>query len=200
MTALRCFSSEAQNDWDLFLSPLAFSYRTTVVVGAKDTPFKLVYGRDLRYPIDTMLGRPPSIDDSVDSFVDRLQIAHEFWRERQFELAVKQKEKYDKRQRLVEFQPNEVVFVHTPTLPRIDGTRKLKRKLALAARDPCRILKKMGLVTYLVRNLVTGKEQVVHVQRLIKTPADEWTSKDVSDISSEGLSDEGQNEDRKSVV
>ena len=46
------FVSEEQNDWDLYLDSIAFSYRVSRQDSTKASPFYLVYGRQARLPIE----------------------------------------------------------------------------------------------------------------------------------------------------
>jgi transposase InsO family protein len=40
------------NDWDLYIAPTLFAYRTTKHSTTKIEPFFLVYGRSARLPVD----------------------------------------------------------------------------------------------------------------------------------------------------
>src|SRR2546429_4814457 len=44
--------TERTNDWDLFIAPVLFAYRTSKHSTTKIEPFYLVYGRSARLPID----------------------------------------------------------------------------------------------------------------------------------------------------
>lgn len=46
------FVSEEQNDWDLYLDSIAFSYRVSRQDSTKTSPFYLVYGRQAKLPIE----------------------------------------------------------------------------------------------------------------------------------------------------
>ena len=46
------FVSEEQNDWDLYLDSITFSYRVSRQDSTKASPFYLVYGRQARLPIE----------------------------------------------------------------------------------------------------------------------------------------------------
>ena len=46
------FVSEEQNDWDLYLDSIAFSYRVSRQDSTKTSSFYLVYGRQAKLPIE----------------------------------------------------------------------------------------------------------------------------------------------------
>lgn len=57
-TFLNLLKYDASN-WDLHLPLLMLAYRTSVQESNGYTPFQLVFGRDVRLPIDVMVGLPP---------------------------------------------------------------------------------------------------------------------------------------------
>lgn len=61
--ALQAYVNTHHSNWDQFLAPLAFAYRTAVVDGVGDTPFFLLHGRDPRLPTD-LLYAPPELPQS----------------------------------------------------------------------------------------------------------------------------------------
>jgi hypothetical protein len=56
------------NDWDLYIAPTLFAYRTTKHATTKIEPFFLVYGRSARLPID--LKQPPNDSATNDRLVE----------------------------------------------------------------------------------------------------------------------------------
>ena len=50
--ALSKYINDDQNDWDLFLDPILFAYRTSIQSSSKFTPFFLMYGRRARLPVE----------------------------------------------------------------------------------------------------------------------------------------------------
>ena len=43
--------NEKQNDWDLHLDPVLFAIRTSVHCSTKFSPFRLLYNREARRPV-----------------------------------------------------------------------------------------------------------------------------------------------------
>ena len=58
--------SLTNNDWDLYIAPTLFAYRTTKHTTTRMEPFFLVYGRSARLPMD------PSEKDNLRAESDRL--------------------------------------------------------------------------------------------------------------------------------
>ena len=50
----------AEHDWDEHLQTLLFAYRSSVQGSTKESPFFLLYGRDLRLPTETALSETVS--------------------------------------------------------------------------------------------------------------------------------------------
>src|ERR1044072_1408004 len=60
------------NDWDLYIAPTLFAYRTTKHSTTKIEPFFLVYGRAARLPIDP--DQPPDPSVTNDRLADLIEI------------------------------------------------------------------------------------------------------------------------------
>ena len=60
-TLLMMLSIQAQGEerWDEFLPELLMAYRASVHDTTKFTPFHLMFGREIRLPIDMMFGKTP---------------------------------------------------------------------------------------------------------------------------------------------
>ena len=54
---------EEQNQWDLYLDAILFSYRVSRQDSTKLSPFYLMYGRQARLPIDFNINRPRHADE-----------------------------------------------------------------------------------------------------------------------------------------
>ena len=55
---LSIFVNDHQTDWDTYLPMLMKAYRTAIQQSTKCSPAKLMFGRELRLPIDLLYGRP----------------------------------------------------------------------------------------------------------------------------------------------
>src|SRR5438270_7368116 len=65
--------SEKSNDWNLFIAPTLFSYRTTKYSTTGIEPFFLVYGRSARLPIEeTEDSKITSLNDRLKQLIDNV--------------------------------------------------------------------------------------------------------------------------------
>ena len=86
---LATFVQDHQKDWDLHLPLPLMSYRSAVDETTKLTPAVLMFGRELRVPLDLLLGRPQADieEQSYLEYAERLRAAiaiiHDFARDQQ---------------------------------------------------------------------------------------------------------------------
>jgi hypothetical protein len=84
------------NDWDLYIAPTLFAYRTTKHNTTQIEPFFLVYGRNARLPIDLHEEENLQVEnDRIQQIVDQLPITRAAAKERIGYAQVKQKNKHD---------------------------------------------------------------------------------------------------------
>ena len=55
---LSMFVQDHHRDWDEFIPPLMMAHRSLIHDTTKCSPAKLMLGRELRLPVDLLLGRP----------------------------------------------------------------------------------------------------------------------------------------------
>ena len=82
---LAIFVEHHQKDWDDHVPLLMMSYQSAVHESTKQTPAKLMFGREVNLPLDLLFGRPPnkkvkSLDDYVEMLEKRLENVYEFAR------------------------------------------------------------------------------------------------------------------------
>src|SRR5688572_2239269 len=86
------------NDWDLFIAPTLFAYRTTKHSTTKIEPFFLVYGRDARLPIDEEEVEDPINEKKrLTELVDKVPHIRETSRTKIIGEQQKQKDRHDKK-------------------------------------------------------------------------------------------------------
>jgi len=66
-TMLSKFVQENQRNWDQLLPLLAMAYRSAIHESTGRTPSELMFGRDVRLPVDLMFGSPPVPVTAPDS-------------------------------------------------------------------------------------------------------------------------------------
>ncbi len=58
---LKAMVEEHPNQWDQLLAKELIHYRSSVNASTGFTPYRLIFGRGMRLPIDAMLGDPPGM-------------------------------------------------------------------------------------------------------------------------------------------
>src|SRR4051794_35761375 len=106
------------NDWDLYIAPTLFAYRTTKHATTQIEPFFLVYGRPARLSID-----PPEVEnlsiekDRLSDLIDQLPQIRNESKEKISQAQVKQKDRHDKNVKQKQtFQIGEKVLYFNVTL------------------------------------------------------------------------------------
>ena len=83
---------EEQNQWDLYLDAILFSYRVYRQDSTKLSPFYLMYGRQARLPIDFNINRPRHADEEENESPEEAEDMNlEFEESLQTMVAVRQK-------------------------------------------------------------------------------------------------------------
>ena len=84
------------NDWDLYIAPTLFAYRTTKHSTTKMEPFFLVYGRSARLPMDSEQLPDPSVThDRLVELIDHLPQGRMKAKKQVSQSQSKQKERHD---------------------------------------------------------------------------------------------------------
>lgn len=134
----------------------------------KCTPAALMFGRELRTPVDLVFGPPPEQEvrgepglDYYYHLCERLRVVHELARQSLAEAGVQQKRAYDLRTKGEDFVAGALVWVYNPV-------RKKGRspKLDSHWEGPCTVLKTLSDVVYRVQLLRRGRVVVLHRDRL----------------------------------
>lgn len=115
-TQLAILTSRRQRDWDRHLPLVLWAYRTAVQESTKCTPAALMFGHELRTPVDLVFGPPPEPElegapglDYLYSLRERLQLVHEMTRGALSDAGLRQKRAYDSRCKGQDFAPGEQV-------------------------------------------------------------------------------------------
>ena len=86
------------NDWDLFIAPVLFAYRTTKHSTTKISPFQLVYGRSARLPLDIPNEENHNaINDRISYLIEDVSQIRKKARDQITQSQVIQKDRHDKR-------------------------------------------------------------------------------------------------------
>ena len=179
--------AEEGKDWDRLLPYLLFAYREVPQASTGFSPFELVYGRNVRGPLDVLKeawAANTRSSESVVSYVlmmqERREKLREIVRENLEDAQATQKEWYDRNARNREFQPGDQVLILLPTT---------SNKLLAEWRGPYPVVRKVSNVTYEVK-VTDGrkKNRIFHVNMLRgwKSPtAASFVAQEVSETEEE---------------
>ena len=165
-TMLRKATVKEGKDWDSLLPYLLFAYREVPQASTGFSPFELLYGRQVRGPLDILnesWQAAKKSDESVISHIlsirEKMEKMQELASTNLQEAQRQQKEWYDKNSSKREFFPNDMVLLLLPT-----STNKLLAKW----QGPC-VLKRVGRLDYLIEMPDRRKKKgVFHVNLLKK--------------------------------
>uniref|UniRef100_A0A3B3RA74 Integrase catalytic domain-containing protein n=1 Tax=Paramormyrops kingsleyae TaxID=1676925 RepID=A0A3B3RA74_9TELE len=167
-TQLAILTSQHQRNWDAHLPLVLWSYRTAVQESTQSTPAALLFGRELKTPVDLVFGPPPEPElpgrPGLDYFYElreRLRVVHELTRQALADAGSKQRRAYDVRSRGRYFAAGEEVWVYSPV-----RRRGLSPKLMSHWEGPCVVLERLSDVTYRVRLRRRARVVVLHRDRL----------------------------------
>lgn len=167
-TQLAILTSRHQKDWDQHLPLVLWAYRTAVQESSQCTPATLMFGRELRTPVDLVFGPPPEPEitggpelDYLRRLKERLSVVHQLARESQGDAGARQKRAYDGRCHGHPFSVGDNVWVYCPV-----RKRGLSPKLTSHWQGPGEILDRISEVVYRVRMPGRGRRVVLHRDRL----------------------------------
>jgi len=160
------YCSSDQRDWDVKLPSLLMAYRSAQHEATIHTPAKLMFGRELRLPVDLATGRPPQeVTDPISNYAQMLQerliTAHRLVRNSMRTAGNNMKTRYDWHSREVKYNVGDHVWLHNPL-----RKRGLSPKLQSPWEGPYEILQVMSDVTYKIRRGPQKRSRVVHADRL----------------------------------
>ena len=163
---LAIFVQHHQKDWDDHVPLLMMSYRSAVHESTKQTPAKLMFGREVNLPLDLLFGRPPnekvkSVDDYVEMLEKRLENVYEFARIRTRVASDRMKRRYDVGASDDTFKAGDLVWVYNPK-----RRKGLSPKLTCDWEGPCVIVKQINELLYRVRKSNRDKPRLIHRNRL----------------------------------
>ncbi|XP_076247766.1 uncharacterized protein LOC143187432 [Calliopsis andreniformis] len=115
---LSMFVAEHQRDWDEWIPMFLLAYRSARHETTQMTPSMVLYGQELRLPIQLWRGLPPQGNDAQTEFVsqlkERMKKMHEFVRHRLCLSSAKTKAWYDSHANTITFVPSEKVWLFQP--------------------------------------------------------------------------------------
>ena len=163
---LRKTGTDGGKEWDKKIPYILFAHREVPQASTGFSPFELLYGRDVRGPLDILkeVWETTSriTDENVISYVlstrERLREMSELVQENLSSSQSRQKSWFDKGARLREFKPGDSVLVLLPTS---------SNRLLAQWQGPYQVVQRMGKVNYLIDMQDRRKrKRVFHVNML----------------------------------
>ena len=161
----------SQQDWDVWLPYLLMAYRSAEHEVTGYTAARLMFGREMRLPVDLTTGRPPSesLPTVETDYARALQRRMEGTRKKvsdSIRLAGQSMwRRYQQRVRDASYRPGERVWLHNPR-----RKRGLSPKLQSPWEGPYTVVEALSDVTYRISPGVGKRRRVVHVDRLARYP------------------------------
>ena len=164
--SLSMYVSRDHKDWDTCLPSVLFAYRVSPSEVTGDTPFYLLYGREVTLPIDVSLLPPPDPSSSIAEhrarIVRNIEISQRVAKENIQRAQQKMKAYYDQNAREPKFEIGQRVWVYTPKVK-----PGLSKKLLHRWHGPYRIVNKLSPVHYHLKNCANKPvETNVHANRM----------------------------------
>jgi len=153
-------------EWEDHIRRLCLAYNSSVNQTTGHTPFYLMFGRQVRMPVDLMYGSPTPHSTTVPQYVadlrSNLTAAYEQVRATMSTKLGRQKEFYDRRVHGQPFKPGDLVWLHSPAVPRGQS-----RKLHFPWTGPYRVANRLSDAVYRIQHCQSRRKRlVVHFDRL----------------------------------
>ena len=170
---LRKFVAANAKDWDQWLPYLLFAYREVPQASTGFSPFELLYGRQVRGPLDLLReaweSPQPAGGSSVVSYVlhmrDKMEELADLVKDNMQHAQQTQTKWYDRRARQRTLQPGQKVLLLLPTS---------ENKLVAKWQGPYRVCRQLGPVTYEIEMPERRKTKQTFHANLLK----EWHERD----------------------
>ena len=176
LSALRTAINNSQNDWDQMVPYVQVALNTAYHHAIGDTPHYLVFLEDKILPFERMFGETngENIQQKSEYEIQRIErkkIAFKAAQDCLLEVEAKYVNKANKKRKATKIREGFRVYIRARTPP------KKSPKLYKKWEGPYRVLKDIGRNRFLVKNLLTGQDKVVHADHAKIVPE---TMSDVS--------------------
>lgn len=189
LRSLMVDEGKPQSSWEEFLPAVLMAYRSSVHRGTGYTPHFLVYGTEMRLPID-LVNRPPQEQiqnpvEYVDELRQKLQAAGEAVRKNLSTYQRVQKDHYDAGVRGKAFEPGDLVYVYQPCLEVGEA-----KKFHVYWTGPVQVFERQGQSRYVVGHpTIKRRKKTVHSNNLAlyrRAPEAERQAENFNDAAVEG--------------
>ncbi|EFA00130.1 Transposon Tf2-6 polyprotein-like Protein [Tribolium castaneum] len=165
-TMISHYVTEENSNWDEMLPYVLMAYRNRTHEATNESPFFLMYGRDMELPFHSIL-KPDRVRYNIDihyptELMARLNKALQQASKTLEDTNIKRGERANQKRKFREFQIGDRVYLYTPA---IKGN-KLASKFYPKWSGPYRIVTQTGPVNFKIKEIGTTKELLVHTDRL----------------------------------
>ena len=167
---LKHYTQTQVRNWDTIIPHACLAYNTSVHATTLHTPYELLYGRQARLPVDTMIHKPaPGYADPFQykkELAERIYLAHQDARQNSQAARKAQAEYYNLKAKKRHFEIGDEVYI---TNEMKKAKRKNKddcRKFRMAWLGPAKIIQKVSDIVYKIKMESTGRCEVVHENRM----------------------------------
>lgn len=160
------YVNDHHTDWDKNLCYVMLAYRSSVQETTRFTPHFLMFGREVRLPIDAVFGRPEPHEAENTEWArelrEALDTAYKIVRQKQGLKQKLQKDVYDRRCNGAPYQVGDRVWLYEPAIK-----TGLAKKLQHPWRGPYKIKARISDVTYRIALEAAPRRRiVVHFNRM----------------------------------
>ncbi|CAF1158517.1 unnamed protein product, partial [Adineta ricciae] len=156
------YAQQQPQAWDKEIQKIAFAIRTTRNETTGETPAFMMFGRDLRGPLESILsepiqGPPPTtneqeqIQEYKKYLINQLRSAYNLIKQHSELEKAKQKINYDRHISQRQYSEGDLVWVEIPR--KQAGDNLINGKLLPHYQGPCQLIKKLTPVTFTVHRL-----------------------------------------------
>jgi transposase InsO family protein len=139
-TMLRKELVDGQHEnWEDVLGEVCFAYRSSIHSSTNESPYYMCFGRDVNFPINTILWvvpEPVPSSNYVDSLLERLRYSFQRAHEYNVKARERQREQYNKRALLHNYKPGDRVLLDIREVTKGDN-----KKFTSKFKGPYRVIK-----------------------------------------------------------
>lgn len=165
-TNISHFVSNFMESWDEILPYALMAYRNQPHEATKESPYFLMFGRDMELPIHLTINdhvlRYDLDENYASEMLKKMQISHELAKENLAKSIESRYAKHNSRKLKREFQLGDLVFMKIVVPTKGNLAAKFQPKW----KGPFRIIEKKGPVTFKIKELSGRTEHMIHAERL----------------------------------